>query len=89
MTVQTPEKPEYPGGSWHVEGMSNESIAVSGIYYYDQENISESRLAFRTAVYEPDNYDQDDSRGCLLTWGIDRSVDYLYRITFSKKTLNC
>jgi len=31
----TPEKPEYPGGSWHVEGMSNESIAVSVIYYYD------------------------------------------------------
>ncbi|KAG9081873.1 hypothetical protein FRC07_014390, partial [Ceratobasidium sp. 392] len=25
----TPEKSTYPGGSWHVEGMSNEAIAVS------------------------------------------------------------
>ncbi|KAG9024292.1 hypothetical protein FS837_005422, partial [Tulasnella sp. UAMH 9824] len=31
----TPEKPEYPGGSWHVEGMANERIVASSIYYYD------------------------------------------------------
>ncbi|KAF8601420.1 hypothetical protein BDV93DRAFT_475556 [Ceratobasidium sp. AG-I] len=68
----TPESPEYPGGTWHVEGMSNESIAVSGIYYYEQENISESRLAFRTAVEQPEDYGQDDHRGCMLTWGVDR-----------------
>ncbi|KAF8601401.1 hypothetical protein BDV93DRAFT_608140 [Ceratobasidium sp. AG-I] len=68
----TPESPEYTGGSWHVEGMSNESIVVSGIYYYEQENISESYLAFRTAVLQPEDYGQDDSRGCLLTWGVDR-----------------
>ncbi|KAF8601415.1 hypothetical protein BDV93DRAFT_495817 [Ceratobasidium sp. AG-I] len=67
----TPGHPEYPGGSWHIEGMSNESIAISGIYYYDQENISESSLAFRTAVAQPSGYDQDDSRGCLFTWGIE------------------
>ncbi|KAF8594238.1 hypothetical protein BDV93DRAFT_565639 [Ceratobasidium sp. AG-I] len=68
----TPENSRYPGGSWHVEGMSNESIAVSGIYYYDQENISESYLAFRTAVYEPEHYRSNDHRGCMLTWGMDR-----------------
>lgn len=68
----TPESPTYSGGSWHVEGMSNESIAVSGIYYYDQENISESHLAFRTAVDEPEEYGQYDSKGCLTTWGIER-----------------
>ncbi|KAF8601419.1 hypothetical protein BDV93DRAFT_475553 [Ceratobasidium sp. AG-I] len=68
----TPENPEYTGGSWHVEGMSNESIAVSGIYYYEQENISESHLAFRTAVDIPKNYEQEDHRGCLVTWGVDR-----------------
>jgi hypothetical protein len=32
--VLTPEKPTYPGGSWHVEGMKNEHIVASGIYYY-------------------------------------------------------
>ncbi|QRV77245.1 hypothetical protein RhiJN_05260 [Ceratobasidium sp. AG-Ba] len=66
----TPQKPEYAGGSWHVEGMSNESIAVSGIYYYDEENITESRLAFRTAAAVPGSYEQSDERGCTLTWGI-------------------
>ena len=32
--VLTPEKPRYEGGSWHVEGMMNERIVASGIYYY-------------------------------------------------------
>ncbi|KAJ7482202.1 hypothetical protein B0H11DRAFT_2173252 [Mycena galericulata] len=45
----TPEQPEYLGGSWHVEGMLNEFIVASGIYYYDEENITESELAFRVA----------------------------------------
>ncbi|CUA75280.1 ABC transporter C family member 4 [Rhizoctonia solani] len=67
----TPEKPEYSGGSWHVEGMRNEAIAASGIYYYDEENITESRLAFRAAVTVP-YYEQEDERGCILTWGIGR-----------------
>ncbi|KAG8723294.1 hypothetical protein FRC09_003895 [Ceratobasidium sp. 395] len=66
----TPEKPKYAGGSWHVEGMSNEAIAVSGIYYYSEDNITESRLAFRTAASIPGRYEQNDERGCKLTWGI-------------------
>ncbi|QRW19907.1 hypothetical protein RhiXN_08882 [Rhizoctonia solani] len=68
----TPEKPQYDGGSWHVEGMSNEAIAASGIYYYDEENITQSRLAFRTAVAAPGHYEQDDSNGCRAVWGIGR-----------------
>jgi len=32
-----PEQPEYGGGSWHIEGMTNERIVASGIYYYDEE----------------------------------------------------
>ncbi|KAG9121084.1 hypothetical protein FRC07_003102 [Ceratobasidium sp. 392] len=68
----TPEKPEYAGGSWHVEGISNEAIAASGIYYYSEENITESRLAFRTAAYVSGNYEQDDEHGCRQTWGIAR-----------------
>jgi hypothetical protein len=54
--------------------MLNEAIAISGIYYYDEENITESCLAFRTAVAPPQYYEQEDERGCLLTWGIGRFV---------------
>ncbi|KAK1752853.1 hypothetical protein QBC47DRAFT_348022 [Echria macrotheca] len=46
----TPEKPTYSGGSWHVEGTLNERICASAIYYYDQDNITDSHLAFRQAV---------------------------------------
>ncbi|KAI9140256.1 hypothetical protein BKA69DRAFT_1081054 [Paraphysoderma sedebokerense] len=58
----TPENPKYGGGIWHVEGMKNESIVASGIYYYSSSNISESRLSFRQAIREPD-YEQGDNRG--------------------------
>ncbi|KAF9093372.1 hypothetical protein BGX23_003388 [Mortierella sp. AD031] len=58
----TPEKPEYGGGSWHVEGMANENIVASGIYYYHTENIAESRLNFRIQVQEP-GYEQSDDNG--------------------------
>ncbi|BGP33139.1 hypothetical protein JCM10296v2_004928 [Rhodotorula toruloides] len=30
----TRDKPDYPGGVWHVEGMQDEEIVASGIYYY-------------------------------------------------------
>ncbi|KAL2842538.1 hypothetical protein BJY01DRAFT_264474 [Aspergillus pseudoustus] len=43
----TPEKPEYAGGSWHVEGQLNEHICATALYYYDSVNITESRLSFR------------------------------------------
>ncbi|KAK2735679.1 hypothetical protein FQN55_002041 [Onygenales sp. PD_40] len=43
----TPEKPKYDGGSWHVEGQLNEHICSTALYYYDSENITESRLSFR------------------------------------------
>lgn len=43
----TPEKPEYEGGTWHVEGQLNEHICATALYYYDNENIMPSQLAFR------------------------------------------
>ncbi|KAJ2933512.1 hypothetical protein H1R20_g3583, partial [Candolleomyces eurysporus] len=43
----TPEKPQYEGGTWHVEGKLNESICTTAIYYYSSENITSSFLAFR------------------------------------------
>ncbi|KAG8949554.1 hypothetical protein FRC04_008487 [Tulasnella sp. 424] len=72
----TPEKPKYPGGSWHVEGMINERIVASGIYYYDSDNITESQLAFRAAVGQGNiNYLQSDDLGLLLTYGLDGSTE--------------
>jgi hypothetical protein len=52
--------------------MLNEHIAASGIYYYAEENIAESSLAFRTAVIWPDSYEQDDSWGVARTYGFGR-----------------
>jgi hypothetical protein len=31
----TPEKPDYPGGSWHVEGMRNDAIVSTFLYVCD------------------------------------------------------
>lgn len=43
----TPENPSYPGGSWHFEGQINEHICATALFYYDNHNVTESRLAFR------------------------------------------
>ncbi|KAL8871122.1 MAG: hypothetical protein Q9174_002983 [Haloplaca sp. 1 TL-2023] len=48
----TPENPQYPGGSWHVEGQANESICASALYYYSSSNITDSYLSFRQQTYE-------------------------------------
>ncbi|MEU8461359.1 DUF4246 domain-containing protein [Streptomyces sp. NPDC029003] len=66
----TPEQPEYPGGSWHVEGMLNERIVSTGIYYWDSENITESRLGFRAALDDPD-YEQNDDNGLREVYGLE------------------
>ncbi|KAG9016328.1 hypothetical protein FRB90_003259, partial [Tulasnella sp. 427] len=69
----TPEKPTYPGGSWHVEGMANERILASGIYYYDSENITDNSLQFRIAVKSDDlSIEQDDHLASLRVWGLKR-----------------
>ncbi|MER7728784.1 DUF4246 domain-containing protein [Streptomyces sp. NPDC096323] len=66
----TPDKPEYSGGSWHVEGMLNERIVSTGIYYWDSENITESRLSFRAALDDP-NYEQNDDDGLREVYGLE------------------
>ncbi|KAL0477443.1 DUF4246 domain-containing protein [Acrasis kona] len=65
----TPEKPTYEGGTYHIEGMKNEGIVASGIYYYEFDNISESVLRFRMAVSEPE-YEQGDDFGVNAIYGI-------------------
>ncbi|MYW04941.1 DUF4246 domain-containing protein [Streptomyces sp. SID3343] len=66
----TPDKPEYPGGSWHVEGMLNERIVSTAIHYWDSENITESRLAFRAALDDP-SYEQNDDNGLREVYGLE------------------
>ena len=73
----TPENPEYKGGSWHVEGQLNEHIVSSALYYYDNTNITDSRLHFRTRVdanhFADDiQYEQDDSLGFKTIFGHNR-----------------
>ena len=41
---------KYKGGSWHVEGMRNENIVATVIYYAETENITQSSLAFRKPI---------------------------------------
>jgi hypothetical protein len=43
----TPQKPCFPEGSWHVEGLMNEHICATALYYLDSENITPSSLSFR------------------------------------------
>jgi hypothetical protein len=81
--VLTPENPTYPGGSWHVEGMRNEEIVATGIYYYQNENITDSFLQFRAAVCEPE-YEQHDERGVEAAYGLtnegplNQSLGYIF-----------
>ncbi|KAG6909615.1 hypothetical protein DXG01_016397 [Tephrocybe rancida] len=60
----TPDNPTYEGGTWHVEGQLNEHICASAIYYYDNHNITDGKLAFRQMSdpsvepdYANDHYD--------------------------------
>jgi len=52
----TPEKPEFAPGGWHVEGMMNEHIVGTALYYLDSDNITDSALEFRamTSSYQDD-----------------------------------
>ncbi|KAJ7982965.1 hypothetical protein DFH06DRAFT_1466913, partial [Mycena polygramma] len=70
----TAENPEYKGGSWHVEAMLNERIVASGIYYYKEENISESRLAFRVTTGAPVYHEQDDEVCMRVLYGLARDT---------------
>ncbi|KAH7324422.1 hypothetical protein B0I35DRAFT_467262 [Stachybotrys elegans] len=70
----TPEKPVFPQGSWHVEGMLNEKIVGTALYYLDSENVTSSYLDFRMQTtydqYELQDVVGQDSFGWLeLVYG--------------------
>ena len=59
----TPDNPEYEGGNWHIEGMLNEHIAATSIFYYDVENTTKSCISFLQEAHLDDmsmNYEQDE-----------------------------
>ncbi|KAI8802041.1 hypothetical protein BJ742DRAFT_762790 [Cladochytrium replicatum] len=68
----TPEDPVYGGGVWHTEGMEHEAIVATGIYYYDTDNITTSKLSFRAGVAgEHVPYYQYDWEGVRQMYGIE------------------
>ncbi|KAK6510820.1 hypothetical protein TWF506_009915 [Arthrobotrys conoides] len=79
--VLTPENPRYYGGSWHVEAMKNERIIATGIYYYAQENITDSTLSFRrTARVDRDSEWNDSYWGKLHDMGHNYGIQNLGKI---------
>ncbi|TQV93510.1 WD40 repeat 2 [Cordyceps javanica] len=73
----TPEKPHYDGGSWHLEGQQNEHIVATALYYYDNDNITESLLYFRTSADSEGlsmnlNYMQSDVRSIARTFAVEQ-----------------
>ncbi|KNE65878.1 hypothetical protein AMAG_09842, partial [Allomyces macrogynus ATCC 38327] len=68
----TPSNPTYLGGPWHIEGMVNEAIVATALYYYDVHNTSESKLRFRSGIQGPD-YEQSDFRGMNIASGLESS----------------
>lgn len=71
----TPEKPDYKGGSWHIEGQLNEHICSTALYYYDCDNITDCHLDFRTPGNQEEltenlNYEQDDHASIRHTFAI-------------------
>lgn len=74
----SPDKPRYDGGSWHIEGQQNEHIVATALYYYDNDNITESRLALRTAADAEElgrdlGYLQNDVRSIAHTFAVEQS----------------
>ncbi|KAJ2933495.1 hypothetical protein H1R20_g3574, partial [Candolleomyces eurysporus] len=63
----TPEKPEYEGGTWHIEGKLNEAVCATAVYYYSREKITRSSLAFRHQANE-ERFMEDSSELDSQEW---------------------
>lgn len=76
----TPEKPSYDGGSWHIEGQLNERICATALFYYDNTNVTDSHLSFRTQCDAEEmscnfQYEQNDHEPFKLFYGVEPGVD--------------
>lgn len=78
----------YAGGSWHVEGQANEHIVSTALYYYDCNNITESRLAFRQAADEDEfNYDSEWHKDFTYEQGEDTFLPALFGLSNFESTV--
>ncbi|KND92733.1 hypothetical protein TOPH_02886 [Tolypocladium ophioglossoides CBS 100239] len=76
----TPEWPTYDGGSWHVEGQLNEHICATALFYYDSDNITDSRLGLRTPANAEGlsielDYAQNDWRSIARTFALEDDAE--------------
>ncbi len=72
-TILTPQSPKFPKGTWHLEGLANEKIIATGIYYYEMTNITSNYLKFRSTVTDSSDidYPQDCVEYVKTHYGLD------------------
>ena len=76
--ILTPDNPNFPSGSWHIEGMPYEHIAATCIHYVDVNNTTPSFLEFRkpTIINEDYlDYPQNDNNYTQHHYGIENHHD--------------
>lgn len=56
-----PVNSAFNGGDWHVEGMTNEAIVATAIYYFSNDNVEGGTINFRQSIAAP-SYDQSERR---------------------------
>lgn len=81
----TPDDPSYEGGSWHLEGLMNEHICATALFYYDSDNIKDSYLELRTAANREDlcvdfGYEQNDNININRVLAINSGGDIMQQI---------
>jgi len=76
-TVLTPDNNDFHGGSWHLEGLPDENIIATGIYYYKMDNITENFLNFRGSITNSYEwyYPQHCSKFVELHYGLNDVED--------------
>ncbi|KAH8087207.1 hypothetical protein BXZ70DRAFT_1044891 [Cristinia sonorae] len=65
----TPDIPDYTGRGWNVEGILNERIIATGVYYFGSENVSKPKLEFRTSIAEPHLHEPEDEVCMQVQYG--------------------
>ncbi|KAJ2034018.1 hypothetical protein H4S03_005264 [Coemansia sp. S3946] len=71
----TPKRPKFGGEDWKLEGLNNERIIATGIFFYDVTNIAPSSLRFREAICCWDfAVEQFDIRSVVKAYGIEESL---------------
>ncbi|KAK4039740.1 hypothetical protein C8A01DRAFT_36276 [Parachaetomium inaequale] len=63
-----PEQPEFAVEDWHVEGMMNEHIVGTALYFLDSENITDSHIDFRTITNPHIDEDWEEIEEDPLQW---------------------